>query len=236
VYRVTRLAAQLEAEVEKVFGRSGISSADFAVLATLRRSGSPYELTQRELMNALNLTSGTISVRIDRLERRDLVRREPDPFDGRAVCVSLTELGERAFDALAPEHLANQAKLIAALSADEQAELARLLQILLVEYEWPTPSRPDAALGLTVAPAHVTQQRRAAVGLPPLAGLLVETVEADSPAADADVQPGDVLIASDRRELRSITCLAAAAAQSTDKLPLRIRRGDTTITTTLRLP
>jgi DNA-binding MarR family transcriptional regulator len=107
VHRLRRLAALLVPEVDRAFAGSGISNPDFAVLANLRRAGAPYRLSQRQLMDALALTSGTVSVRIDSLTRAGLVRRDPDPKDQRGVLVTLTPEGERVFDGLAPQHLAN---------------------------------------------------------------------------------------------------------------------------------
>jgi DNA-binding MarR family transcriptional regulator len=235
VYRIGRLAAHLAAQVDKVFASSGVSSADFAVLANLRRSGSPYQLSQRRLMDALGLTSGTISVRIDRLVQRGIVRRDPDPDDGRGVLVTLTDGGQKLFDALAPDHLANEARLVAALDSEQQAELARLLQILLVEYEPLPGQRPDEQLDMTVAPAHVGYERRVAVGLEPVSGLLVEAIKPGGRAAAAGIQPGDLLVSSATRDLRSLTCLALAVAEGGAPtrrrgLQLRLRRGGQELT------
>lgn len=236
VYRLVRLAGHLRAEIDKVFTHAGISSADFAVLANLRRSGHPYQLSQRQLMDILRLTGGTISVRIDRLVERGLVRRDPDPQDGRGVLITLSEHGERLFDAVAPEHLANEARLVASLDQDQQAQLARLLHTLLVEFEPVAGRRADERLGLTVAPAHVTQQRRAAVGLPAARGLLVEHVHADGPAATTGLHPGDLLVEADGIEIRSLTHLTQAVADATaagGELIVRVRRGDHELTARL---
>ena len=234
VYRVGRLAAYFAAEVDRVFHGSGITSADFAVLANLRRSGPPYQLTQRQLMDALRLTSGTISVRIDRLADRGLVRREPAP-DGRGVLVTLTGDGSRTFDALAPRHLANEARLVAALDPPQQAILAALLQALLLEYEAAVPGRPDERLGLVLAPAHVGLERRAAVGLPPSTGLLVETVRPGGPADTVGLRPGDLLLRTPDQELRSLACLARAL-DGQRSLTVEIRRGGSGITATVPIP
>ena len=234
VYRVGRLAAYFAAEVDRVFQGSTITSADFAVLANLRRSGRPYQLTQRQLMDALRLTSGTVSVRIDRLAERGLVRRDPAP-DTRGVLVTLTDQGARLFDGLAPEHLANEARLVAALDPHQQSILATLLQTLLVEYEPSGDGRPDERLGLVVAPAHVGLQRRAAVGLPPRTGLLVETVRPDGPAAAAGINAGDLLLRTPVGELRSLTCLARAIARLRS-VAIDVNRGSVDITVTVDIP
>jgi DNA-binding MarR family transcriptional regulator len=235
VYRVGRLAAHLAAEIDKTFVGSGLSNADFSVLANLRRSGAPFRLTQRRLMDALGLTSGTISARVDRLSRRGLVVRDLDPADGRGVLVTLTAEGERLFEAVAPKHLANEARLVAALFPEEQAELARLLQVLLVEYESSVDDRPDERLGMVLAPAHVGQERRTAVGLQPAPGLLVESVTTDGPAAKAGIQAGDLIVAAGAQDLRSLTGLAAAHAGAKEVLVLRLVRGSQTRQARVRL-
>ena len=98
------------------------------MLANLRRAGTQAQLTQRQIMTALRLTSGTISLRIDKLVERGLVERRLDPSDARTSIVMLTAHGSATFDAVAPEHLANEARLVAALSPDEQHVLGSLLK------------------------------------------------------------------------------------------------------------
>ena len=74
VQRVARLATYFADELEPVFAQSGLTGSDFAVLANLRRSGAPYQLTQRDLMDSLRLTSGTVS-----LSDRSPQRTRPGP-------------------------------------------------------------------------------------------------------------------------------------------------------------
>lgn len=224
VYRVTRLAAAWNNEIDRVFAKARITSTDFAVLANLRRAGPPFQLSQRQIMNALRLTSGTISIRVDKLVERQLVERQPDPSDARASMVTLTQAGGDLFDAVAPEHLANESRLVAALSADEQQILGRLLKTLLIEIEQPPNDRPDHRLGITVVAATVGQHRRAAVGLPAQPGLLVEAVASNGPAARAGLQVGDFITASNDTPLRSLTCLEQALAARPGPLPLTVHR------------
>ena len=94
-------------------------------------------------MDAVRLTSGTVSIRIDKLVDRHLVERQPDPSDARASLVTLTRAGSDLFDAVAPEHLANEARLVAALSTEQHQLLGDLLKTLLIEIEQPQTDRPD---------------------------------------------------------------------------------------------
>jgi len=137
VGRVGRLRWYFDAGLERTFRRFGLTRAAFDVLAALRRSGLPYRLPQKVLMGALMRTSGTTSFRIDRLESQGLVRREPDPDDGRGVFVTLTTKGLRLVDSVAPAHLTNEEQLLTALSTAERATLVTLLRKLLLSFEAP---------------------------------------------------------------------------------------------------
>jgi DNA-binding MarR family transcriptional regulator len=136
--RLGRLTTFLDAGLEQAFRPYGLSRAGFDVLAALRRSGAPYRIPQKSLMGALMRTSGTVSFRIDRLERDGLVRREMDPTDRRNVFVSLTPEGKRLMEIVAPVHLANESRLLAALAPTERAALIELLRTLLLWFESPT--------------------------------------------------------------------------------------------------
>jgi DNA-binding MarR family transcriptional regulator len=137
--RLGRLGTFLDAGLERVFRHYGLSRADFDVLAVLRRQGAPYSLPQKVVMRSVLRTSGTLSVRIDRLERKGLVRREPDPADRRGVTVELTERGRELIDIVAPVHWANEAQLLSALTPAQREDLADLLRILLMGFEAQEP-------------------------------------------------------------------------------------------------
>src|SRR5262249_33465482 len=143
VSRLGRARSYLDAELAAVFARFGLTSADFGVIITLRRSGRPYAMPQARLMDALGLTSGTVSVRLDRLEQRGIVSREPDPGSARGSLVRLTGKGLRLFDEVAPVHLANEDRLLSALSRDErQTPPALLPPPLAAVPRPPTPASP----------------------------------------------------------------------------------------------
>src|SRR5262245_62827356 len=92
--RIYRIARNVGDRQETVYAAFGINRGEFDVLATLRRSGEPYQLTPTELCDTMMLTSGGMTGRIDRLERRGLVRRSQHPSDRRALVVTLTAEGK----------------------------------------------------------------------------------------------------------------------------------------------
>jgi DNA-binding MarR family transcriptional regulator len=226
ISRLGRLRSYIDIELAGVFDAYGLGAATFGVLVTLARLDEAGGVSQRRLMDELNLTSGTISVRMDRLVAEDLVSREPDPDDRRNVRITLTAKGRELFERVAPAHLANERRLLASLSPEEEHQLAHLLRKLLLEFEGSCTT--DTALGLTLAPARETIRARETVGLPPVAGLLVRAVSDGSPAARAGLQPGDVLTG-----IRSV-------AQLYDKAPgkarLTVLRGTEERQATLTLP
>jgi DNA-binding MarR family transcriptional regulator len=219
IARLTRVRGHVDAELERLFAEHGLTGPSFGVLVTLARLNEPDGVSQRRLMDELGLTSGTMSVRVDRLVERGLVERAPDPDDRRNTRITLTAEGRALFERVVPAHLANEERLLAALAPAEREQLATLLSKLLVDFEGPGST---VRLGLTVAPAHVTIAMRRAVGLEPVPGLLVRAVEEDGPAAQAGLREGDVLVRAGRRELRSVGALHAALEDAGDRGHLRL--------------
>ncbi|KVN03429.1 MULTISPECIES: MarR family transcriptional regulator [unclassified Burkholderia] len=114
-----------------LFVRYGLQPGEFDVLATLRRSGAPYALTPTALYDAAMISSGSMTNRIDRLEKAGWVLRRPNPADGRGTLVALTRAGLALIDDAVVAHVDNQRRVLSALSAAEQRQLAKLLDKLL---------------------------------------------------------------------------------------------------------
>jgi DNA-binding MarR family transcriptional regulator len=85
--------------------------------------------------------------RLSGLEKAGLIRRIPDPEDGRGLLVELTSKGVDLVDQVTPEHLANEHRLLASLSQEEQTTLIELLRKLLVEFEREHPVPPAGGRG-----------------------------------------------------------------------------------------
>jgi len=64
-----------------------------------------------------------------------LVARRADPADRRGTLVRLTAKGKSLIDAATAKHVANEERLLSALSAREQQQLADLLRKLLLALE-----------------------------------------------------------------------------------------------------
>ncbi|MEO5326064.1 MarR family transcriptional regulator [Mesorhizobium sp. CC13] len=133
--RISRLAQHLGREMEKTFARHGLNYASFDVLATLRRSGAPYALSPGDLSATMMITSGTMTNRVDQLEKAGLVERRLNPDDRRSFIVSLTDKGFATIDAAVTDHVATQTRVVEMLTPDERAVLNALLSKFLVGFE-----------------------------------------------------------------------------------------------------
>jgi DNA-binding MarR family transcriptional regulator len=130
--RISRIFMLQSASFAAIFDRYGITFGEFEVLAALLRSGPPYQMSPTRLVDAVVLSSGAMTNRIDRVEALGLVERLPDPSDRRGTLVALTREGLKTVDAAVVDHLANEERLLGALSATERGTTARLLRKLLL--------------------------------------------------------------------------------------------------------
>ena len=128
--RVSRLARHLDRARKQAFAAHDLETWEFDVLAALRRSGRPYDLTPGRLVAETLVTSGTMTNRVDRLVARGLVERRPDPGDRRGVLVSLTASGRRTVDAALDELLVHEREILGALDPADAARLADALRTL----------------------------------------------------------------------------------------------------------
>jgi DNA-binding MarR family transcriptional regulator len=217
---VLSVAAQLEPELDEALAEHRLTRPSFQVLSVLLDADG-NALTQRELMAKVARTSGTVSVRLARLERAGLVTREPDPDDRRTVTVTLTDRGREWAEAAKPAYDEAAARLVAGVQdADALAGQIAGWQGFF------TPDDGDAPrLGVAVAPAAVASRMRRAVGLPERHGVLVLKVKRDSAADHAGLARGDLVTGAGGTEIRTIGDLHRALHRAKGTVKLDIVRG-----------
>jgi DNA-binding MarR family transcriptional regulator len=128
--RLSRATKQMHAVAEETFASHGLNMAGFDVLSALRRSGPPYALSAGDLLASMMITSGTMTNRIDQLEKSGLVKRTADSDDARKTIVCLTAEGLQRIDQAIVDHVATQRRLLCGLTAREVAQLDALLRKL----------------------------------------------------------------------------------------------------------
>lgn len=108
IKRILLLAATLDEATRRELPELGLTTAEFDVLAALRRAGRPYRIKPNQLADSLMLSTGGTSNVINRLAAAGLVEREADPEDGRSTLIRLTDdgvaLAERAVRANSAAH------------------------------------------------------------------------------------------------------------------------------------
>ena len=137
-----RLGRLIESEYERMCqARFGMSAWDMRVLLALRRGGPPHAMRPTDLFEALLVTSGAVTKQVDRLQRRRLVKRLPDPDHGGGFRVQLTDRGLEMVDA-AVELLARDSAIRPATSKFDKREREAATRFCLKLIAFLEPARP----------------------------------------------------------------------------------------------
>lgn len=129
--RIARLHAVQNIVLRSVHERFGLSPAAFDVMASLRRSGPPYRKTAGELADSSLLSTGGVTLRLDRLEADGWVRRVRSEEDRRVVYAELTDKGLDIIDQVFDAHIAIEQQLLSGLTSAQRRDLNDLLRLLL---------------------------------------------------------------------------------------------------------
>ncbi len=125
--KLMRASRAVLARVEPALAACGLTPTQLGVLEALLHKGA---MTHRELGRKVLTSAGNMTDVVDKLARRELVRRERDPHDRRAVRVELTDRGRALIEELFPRHAADIARAMAGLPAADVVRLGALLRAL----------------------------------------------------------------------------------------------------------
>ena len=117
---VVRMMTWLPWSIDQQLRRdSNLAMVEYQVLARL--SNSPQRTLRMSLLaDLVNSSLSRLSHLVKRLEERGLVRREPDPTDGRFTNAILTDEGFRTLAEAAPAHVAHVRSLVIDVLSPEQ--------------------------------------------------------------------------------------------------------------------
>jgi DNA-binding MarR family transcriptional regulator len=117
---LVRLMTWLPWSIDQQLRRdSDLGMVEYQVLARLSQSPE-RTLRMSSLADLANASLSRLSHLVKRLEGRDLVRREPDPADGRFTVAILAERGFRTLAEAAPGHVAHVRSLVIDVVSPEQ--------------------------------------------------------------------------------------------------------------------
>lgn len=129
--RLRRVSLRLARIRSGAFATAGLTSWQFDVLAALRRSEDPHELSPAQLIQRTMISSAAMTNRISHLVESGYVERSSNPRDGRGVLVRLTEEGRVRVDAAMTELIRREALALSVLSPEDIAALTTALKPLM---------------------------------------------------------------------------------------------------------
>jgi MarR family 2-MHQ and catechol resistance regulon transcriptional repressor len=125
--KLVRASDSVLTSVQKTFIENKLTLSQFGVLDALLHLGP---MCQSVLAEKILKSSGNMTMVIDNLEKRNLVKRYRDDTDRRKVTVHLTPTGKRLIEGAMPGHVRLIEEAFASLSDRELEQLAKLTKKL----------------------------------------------------------------------------------------------------------
>lgn len=121
--KLLRAAGSVSSRVHTHLAEENLTDSQFGVLEALHHRGP---LCQRDLSAKILKSGGNITMIVDNLEKRGLVRRERDGADRRLVNVSLTPEGEQVIQRVYPRQTEAIEREMGFLTLEERQQLGAL--------------------------------------------------------------------------------------------------------------
>jgi DNA-binding MarR family transcriptional regulator len=125
IYLIKQVEMGMRRPFEELIAQHGISTAGYTALTVLQNRPG---ITSSELARRSFVRAQTMAETIAALSDADLVRREKDPDHGRQILLFITDLGLERVAGLAAEVTGLETHMLDRLTADESAELLRVLR------------------------------------------------------------------------------------------------------------
>ena len=124
---LNRAVETVRMRINKNFQHNGLTESQFGVLEALLHLGP---LCQKDIAEKLLVSSGNITMVIDNLEKRNLVKRNRSENDRRYIHIELTKSGKNLIQSIFPGHVDSIVKEFSILTAEEQKTLRNLTKKL----------------------------------------------------------------------------------------------------------
>jgi DNA-binding MarR family transcriptional regulator len=145
VDRIGGLNRRFRRALDETLAEFDLDNAEWRLLGLLVRKaawGEPgkapeqaYRTSPGKLAKMMELSSGAMTNRLDRLEEAGLIRRLPDPDDRRGIQVEATDKGRRLYEETVDVQARKEQFVAAALTEAEKKQLNALLRRLMLEFE-----------------------------------------------------------------------------------------------------
>lgn len=104
-----------------------LNPTEFAVLELIYHKG---DQPLQQIGDKILMASGSITYVVDKLEKKELVKRVPCPKDRRVIYATITEKGKAFMDKAFPQHEEVIDEYMKSLTTDEKEQLIYLLKKL----------------------------------------------------------------------------------------------------------
>ena len=121
--RLINCSIQAFNHLDALYESYSINRGEFDVLATIRRNGAPYQLSPTNIFSTLMISSGTMTNRLQQLEKKGLVRRCCNPADARSSLVELSDEGLKLIDQLIYDHVALEKQMNELISPEVRQQI-----------------------------------------------------------------------------------------------------------------
>jgi len=128
-HQLVELYDKLSSWEQGVVKNSGLSTAQMHTIEIVGHGGTA--LRMKDLAKKMGVTTGTLTVMIDRLEQQGLLKRTPHETDRRSYLIALTEKGQGLFAEHHQYHLHLTEEITATLSKEEQALFSAVLEKII---------------------------------------------------------------------------------------------------------
>ena len=129
-YWVTRLARTMERDFEKRLEPLGVTRGAYALLSAIHQEN---KTRPAELATFLGIDGAAVTRHLDRIEKRGLIKRKPNPRDRRATDIELTAEGRRVVLEGQAGSMATNAKFTAGLTETEVNQFETVIRVMLAE-------------------------------------------------------------------------------------------------------
>ena len=125
--KLMRAAETVTVFTHRHLAQEKLTTSQFGVLETLYHLGS---MCQRDVAKKNLKSTANITTVVDNLEKRGLVERQRSSEDRRYIALHLTDDGREIIERIFPDHVQGLVKSFAALTTEEQQQLAHLCKKL----------------------------------------------------------------------------------------------------------
>jgi len=135
VTRMQALVRHLRKHKDAMLAKHDLPAGEFDTLHVLVRLGEPHRATPTRLATDVGLSPAAMTGRLDALEQRGFVHREPSTEDRRKVVVQLTAAGKQAWRKALDDMGFEERRVLGVLNSRERHQLSDLLRRVLVTAE-----------------------------------------------------------------------------------------------------